>query len=221
MFGGVQTLFSTTPSAKVRELLPWKPARFHTNPWWWPVQAFGRFPRRLLCCGNKGQQVLLHRQWTNWCFNPCNSLTHPMPAAGGRGGRFGYPKQMVFRKLNPSKMFISRDSIQEQLRDSSLQSTSLRSKCSRSERSCCFSAMFRLLAWRTKNIGERTTMLAALPNGMLNPMENQRSRDTTLLPRISKKTCVDSIDQGCPQLLVPPVFCLTLHFAVAKPRYVI
>ena len=70
-------------------------------------------------------------------------------------------------------------------------------------------------------MGERTTMLAALPNGMLNPMENQRSRDTTLLPRISKKTCVDSIDQGCPQLLVPPVFCcLALHFAVAKPRYV-
>ena len=55
MFGGVQTLFSTTPSAKVRELLPWKPARCRTNPWWWPVQAFGRFPRRLLCCGNKGQ----------------------------------------------------------------------------------------------------------------------------------------------------------------------
>jgi len=147
-----------------------------------------------------------------------------MPAAGGRGGRFGYPKKrnvFLISQTNPSGNFISRDSFEEQLQDSSLQSTLLRSNCSRSERSCSFSAMFLLFAWRTKKIGERTTMLAALPNGMLNPVESQRSRDTTLLPRISKKTCVDPIDQGCPVVGSPVFCCLTLYFAVAKPRYVI
>ena len=140
-----------------------------------------------------------------------------------RGSIWISQKKMVFliSQTNPSGNFISRDSFEEQLQDSSLQSTLLRSKCSRSERSCSFSAMSLLFAWRTKKIGERTTMLAALPNGMLNPVESQRSRDTTLLPRISKKTCVDPIDQGCPVVGSPVFCCLTLYFAVAKPRYVI
>ena len=31
-----------------------------------------------------------------------------MPAAGGRGGRFGYPKRMVFRKQTHQKNHIAR-----------------------------------------------------------------------------------------------------------------
>ncbi len=83
--------------------------------------------------------------------------------------------------------------------------------------------MFRLLAWRTKNMGERTTMLATLPNGMLYPALIQRSRDTTLLPKTSKKTCVDStsIDQGFIVVSSPAFCCLTSYFAVAKPRYIV